>query len=130
MDTRGVVVTLAKPHPPSVGARREIYAQAFLHDGRGPAPGVPKDGAVPWLDLGKGRFHGHAAHLLLDEAGRLVEFCGIGGLELEWDGRVAWQAAAGPEDVHVVLLPKEASGAGRLSRQQRWAAPDLPAGTE
>src|SRR4029077_3020871 len=72
VDARGVVVNLTYP------GGREIYAQAFIDDSGGSA-------SLPWLDLGEGRFHGQAAHLLLDEAGRLTEFCGVEGLDLEWD---------------------------------------------
>jgi hypothetical protein len=97
VDARGVVVTVTH------AGGRVIYAQAFMDHNRGAA-------APPTLDLGEGRFQGQAAHLLLDEAGRLLEFCGVGGLELEWEGRTVWRAANGCEDAHVVLLPPDLSG--------------------
>lgn len=101
VDARGVVVTLTYP------GRRELYAQAFVDDSRGSA-------SLPWLDLGGGRFQGLAAHLLLDEGGRPVEFCGVESLELEWDDRSLWRAPAGSEDAHVVL-PPETAGARKLA---------------
>jgi heparinase II/III-like protein len=99
LDARGAMLTLAHP------GGREIYAQAFIDPSHGPA-------SPPTLDLGEGRFQGRAAHLLLDEAGRLMEFCGVGGLELEWQSRVVWRATNGPEDAHVVLLSPETADSG------------------
>lgn len=108
VDGRGAVLTVTHPHG------REIYAQAFTDE----------DGSstrLPWLDLGKGRFQGLAAHLLLDEAGRLTEFCAVSGLELEWEGRRVWRAPAGSEDAHVLVLPTETAGAGTPGRGPRDA---------
>jgi hypothetical protein len=65
----------------------EIYVQLSQPDG--------------WLELDGGRFRGHAAHLRLDSTGRLLDFCAVGGLELEWQGRLIWRSNGEFEDIHL-----------------------------
>jgi hypothetical protein len=95
VEACGAVVTLTH------AGSRELYAHSFTEDRQGSV-------SPQWLELGGGRFRGEAAHLLLDEQGRPVELCVIGGLELEWDGRLVWRAPTGAEDAHVVLEPQQA----------------------
>jgi hypothetical protein len=96
VEAHGAVVELTQP------GHRELYAHTFTDDRQGSV-------SPPWLELGDGRFRGEAAHLLLDEEGRPVEICVVGGLELEWDDRLVWRAPTGAEDAHVVLGPPEAA---------------------
>ena len=106
VDTRGVVAILER----STG--QEIFAHSFgetkphggPRDERVPEadPALPSSTSLPWLDLGEGRYRGQAAHLRLDDEGRLVECSFVGGLELEWNGQQVWRSAAGGEDTCVV----------------------------
>jgi hypothetical protein len=106
VDTRGAVAILQRP------SGQEIFAHSF---GETESHSGPRDEAMPeadhelpamtslpWLDLGEGRFRGQAAHLRLDDEGRLVECSLVGGLELEWNGQRVWRSAAGGEDTCVV----------------------------